>query len=190
MEVVEDRKFEKHDFTEIPLPAGDFENCVFINCNFASADLSERAFADCSFQSCNLSLVKTFKTTLNNIHFTDCKLLGIHFETCSEFLFSVIFSNCLLDLSSFEGRVMKKTRFTACSLKETDFTNSDLSASIFDRCNLDKTIFENSNLEKADFRTALNYSIDPDRNKIKKAQFGLTGLPGLLEKYDIVVKSV
>jgi len=47
--------------------------------------------------------------------------------------------------------------------------------------------FDKTMLEKADFRTAYNYSIDPDNNRIKKAKFSQSGLGGLLHKYDIVI---
>ncbi|MCC6186899.1 MAG: pentapeptide repeat-containing protein, partial [Chitinophagaceae bacterium] len=42
-------------------------------------------------------------------------------------------------------------------------------------------------LEKTDFRSAYNYSIHPERNRIKKAKFAQAGLAGLLQHYDIVI---
>ncbi len=39
-----------------------------------------------------------------------------------------------------------------------------------DNCDLNRAVFDNSILEKADFRTSLNYSIDPELNRIKKAK--------------------
>jgi hypothetical protein len=44
------------------------------------------------------------------------------------------------------------------------------------------------NLKKADLRTAYNYHIDPESNKLKKAKFSLQGLPGLLDKYGIDIE--
>ncbi|WP_262709001.1 pentapeptide repeat-containing protein [Sphingobacterium lumbrici] len=75
--------------------------------------------------------------------------------------------------------------FHTCELKEVDFEQCNLTQSIFDNCNLLNSKFFHSVLEKVDFRTAYNYSIDPDNNKLKKAKFSLIGLPGLLEKYNI-----
>jgi fluoroquinolone resistance protein len=49
-------------------------------------------------------------------------------------------------------------------------------------------IFENTILEKADFRTAYNYTIDPVQNRIKKAKFSVTGIAGLLSRYDIAIE--
>ena len=51
----------------------------------------------------------------------------------------------------------------------------------------DPFISDQTILEKADFRTAKNYSIDPEQNRLKKAKFSLSGVVGLLRKYDIVV---
>jgi fluoroquinolone resistance protein len=53
---------------------------------------------------------------------------------------------------------------------------------------LDRAIFDNTILEKADFRTSFNYSINPERNKMKKSKFSTAGIAGLLDKYDIEVE--
>lgn len=70
-------------------------------------------------------------------------------------------------------------------MKEVDFSNSNLSQSVFENSNLSEAIFENSNLEKADFRTAQNYSIHPENNRIKSAKFSMEGIAGLLYRYGI-----
>ncbi len=51
-----------------------------------------------------------------------------------------------------------------------------------------RTLFENTILDKTDFRTAYNFSIDPSINRMKKARFSVSGLPGLLSKYDIEIE--
>jgi len=90
-----------------------------------------------------------------------------------------------LDYSTFFGTKLMKTKFDKCSLKETDFSEVNLSTSIFSDCDLTGARFLNSNLEKVDFRTAKNYSIDPESNKIKKAKFSVFNLEGLLYKYQL-----
>ena len=82
---------------------------------------------------------------------------------------------------------LKATRFHNCQLKDADFAEADLSAATFDGCDLAGAIFDRSNLEKADFRTARNYRIDPENNRLKKAKFSPLGLAGLLGKYDVVI---
>lgn len=83
---------------------------------------------------------------------------------------------------------MPGTLFKNSHLQETDFAECDLTGSVFENCDLMRAVFENSIMEKADFRTSFNYSIDPERNKMKKAKFSLSGIPGLLEKYNILIE--
>ena len=51
-----------------------------------------------------------------------------------------------------------------------------------------KSYFMDTIAYKTDFTTSYNYSIDPEKNKLKKAIFSKEGLKGLLAKYEIVVK--
>jgi uncharacterized protein YjbI with pentapeptide repeats len=127
-------------------------------------------------------------TSLQNVHFRDCKMLGLRFDDCDPFLFAVGFENCVIDHSSFYNVKLKKTAFINSSLKEADFTGSDLTDAIFDGCDLAAAHFERTNLENADLRTAFNYSIDPEQNYITGALFSLTGIAGLLDKYKIVIQ--
>ncbi len=184
----EDGTFEKIDFTAKALGKGEYDGCTFKHCNFSNTDLSNTDFSDCEFIGCNLSMAKLVKTAFKNIKFKDCKLLGLHFENCSPFLFEVNFDNCLLNLSSFYKMKIIKTTFKDSTLHEVDFTEANLANAIFDNCDLNNAIFSNSIVEKADFRTAYHYSINPETNKIKKAKFSMAGITGLLNQYDIVVE--
>ena len=83
---------------------------------------------------------------------------------------------------------LKNTKFTDCTLHEVDFTETDLSGAKFENCDLRLATFENSILETTDFRTAYNYLIDLEANRISKAKFSTAGLAGLLGKYDIVIE--
>jgi len=184
----EGKTFDKSDFT-VNLPdKGEYDNCRFLNCDYSDADLSGFIFTECEFIACNLSLIKLGKTAFKDVRFKDCKMLGLHFEDCSDFLFQVGFENCQLNLSSFFKRKLKQTSFKNTGLQEVDFTEADLTAAIFDQCDLSNATFDRTNLEKADFRSAFNYSIDPENNRIKKAKFSVAGLPGLLFKYGIDIE--
>ncbi len=186
---IEGKTFEKQDFTQTPLAKGEYEKCTFISCNFSEIDLSAINFSLCEFRSCNLSMVKLPKTTLREVKFKDCKQLGVLFEKCNEFLFSIHLENCLLDHSSFFKLSLKKMKFKNCSLQEVDFSEADLSAAVFENCDLKGATFDKSILERADFRTARNYSFDPEANSIRKAKFSLEGVPGLLNKYGIDIEN-
>ncbi len=82
---------------------------------------------------------------------------------------------------------MKGTTFIDCSLVAVDFMATDITAVHFDNCDLYRAEFDKALANKADFRTSHNYSIDPSRTKIKKAEFTKANLKGLLTKYDIIV---
>jgi len=135
-----------------------------------------------------MSMAALHNTSFNNVSFRSCKLLGLHFDECAKILFSVRFENCVLNLASFYKMNLKKTVFLNTSLQEADFTEADLTSSDFSGCDLTLAVFERTNLEKADFRSSTNYIINPAVNKIKKAKFNLSGLPGLLTSYDIVIE--
>jgi len=182
---ITDQKFEKQDFTGKEFAKADYEGCSFSNCNFSGCDLSNYIFTDCEFNDCNLSSAKTIQTTFGDVKFTACKMMGLHFETCNEFILSVSFENCILSYSSFYKRKVKKIAFASCTMHEVDFTDADLTESIFDKCDLKDAKFENTILEKADLRTAFNYTIDPELNKIKKGKFSFPSAAGLLTKYNI-----
>ncbi len=184
----EDQVFETIDFSPNGLVEKEYEGCTFVNCNFSNADLSNARFIECQFKGCNLSMAKMIKTVLNDVSFRDCKMLGLNFEHCSEFLLTVKMENCTLDLSSFFKRKLKNTHFKNCSLKEVDFIEADLTSSVFDSCDMSGAKFENTILEKADLATSYNYTIDPEMNRVKKAKFSLAGVAGLLAKYDIVIE--
>jgi fluoroquinolone resistance protein len=193
---IEEKTFDKIDFTQTPLSKGEYEYCIFLNCNLSYADLSDIKFLECEFSGCNLSLVKLTQTALSGIRFKDCKMLGLSFGDCNEFGFVIKLDNCVLDRSSFvntssplKKRVkLKQTVFKNSQLYEVDFTECDLSSSLFENCDLTGAIFKDTILEKADFRTAYNYSIDPELNRIKKAKFSRSGIAGLLDKYDIEIE--
>ncbi|RYY59785.1 MAG: pentapeptide repeat-containing protein, partial [Chitinophagaceae bacterium] len=133
----------------------------------------------------NLMMAKTAGTAFRGVEFMNCKLLGIRFETCDPFLFSVGFRKCILNLAGFFKMKMKKTIFTDCAMHEVDFSGTDLTQAVFTNCDLHNSVFENSILAKADLRTSINYTIDPEKNQVKKMKVSQDGLGGLLRKYDL-----
>jgi len=72
-------------------------------------------------------------------------------------------------------------------MQEANFEESDLTGSIFADCDLTRTLFSNTILYETDFTSAYNFSIDPEKNKMKKAKFSVMGLQGLLEKYSLQI---
>ncbi len=170
------------------LQSGAYENCIFNGRDFANEDLCGYKFADCTFNRCNFSMAKLSGTAFRDVKFKDCKMLGLRFDRCHPFGLSFSFDGCQLNHSSFYKMKIKRTVFNDSQLKETDFTEADLTNAVFDHCNLMNAVFDRTILEKADFRTAYDYTIDPETNRIKKARFSALGLAGLLGKYDIDIE--
>lgn len=177
--------YDKQDFPDATLPKETYEQCTFRNLILENADLSDCKFIDCVFENCNLSLAKLQRTLIRDVQFLHCKMLGLQFDTCNPFGLSLRFEHCQLQHASFYTVNISKTVFRKCGLTETDFTQADMSGVLLEDCDLSGAVFEHTKLEKADFRSAINYQIDPDKNSIRHAKFSITGLPGLLARYQI-----
>lgn len=187
MKLIESQNFEKNDFTVKRPEKAEYDHCTFMNCNFYESDISDTTFSVCTFENCDFSLARCMNAVFNDVRFINCKLLGLHFDSCNPLLLSVYFDKCLIRISSFYKLKLKKTQFIHCNLQEADFTDADLSGAIFDNCDLQGALFENTNLEKADLYSSYNYSIDPEKNRIRKARFSRAEVIGLLIKYDIEI---
>lgn len=183
-----DKTYEKVAFFNDRLNNREFDGCVFRNCDFSGTMFFECAFLDCEFIDCNLAMAKLPATSLKTVAFRECKLLGIRFDECDDFLFATGFADCVLDYSWFSRKKMPKTRFDSCSLKGVNFENTDLTAAVLDNCNLEEAVFDETNLTGADLSSAYHFRIDPELNTIKKAKFSISGIPGLLDKYDIKIE--
>ncbi|MGI4738594.1 MAG: pentapeptide repeat-containing protein [Janthinobacterium lividum] len=176
------------DATRLLALGRDLEQHHFINCDLSEASLAGLRFEDCRFERCNLTTAKLGGAALQNVAFADCKLLGVAFGACQDLLFSVHFDYCQLRYASFSGKKLAGTRFAHCVLAETDFTNADLSGATFAECDLTGTIFHDTRLVGTDFTTATGFSLDPEANVLTGARFALAGLPGLLDKYGLVIE--
>jgi uncharacterized protein YjbI with pentapeptide repeats len=140
------------------------------------------------FINCDLSLAKIRPVVFCDVQLKDCKMLGLQFDTANEYGLNFSFDHCTLDNSSFTNTKIKSTLFQHSQLREVDFTNCDLSESTFLQCDLHHAIFDSSNLEKVDFRTSFHYSIDPQRNKLKKSMHAYPALLGLLDHIELIIE--
>ncbi len=180
--------FTQNDFTKTPVAGIEFDDCEFVDCNFSGSNLSDTDFLECRFVNCNFVMAKTSNTGFKDAIFRGCKLMGLDFSVCSDFLFQVNFEQCQLDYALFGKKKMKKTRFVNCSVKEADFSETILSEANFEKSDLSGASFQYCNLEKTDFRSAINFTIDPEHNRMKGARFSAYSLAGLLGKYGLNIE--
>ncbi|MGB0930245.1 MAG: pentapeptide repeat-containing protein [Chitinophagales bacterium] len=78
--------------------------------------LLEVNFAECVFEHCDFSMTNLANTTLREVEFKDCKLLGTRFEDCNAFLLKMGFRDCQMNLSSFNQLQLKQTVFGLLSI--------------------------------------------------------------------------
>jgi len=166
----------------------EWEQCLFVDCHFAEADLRHKRFIDCRFERCNLALATLTGAGLQNVHFAECKLTGVQFAACQDMLFGVGFDQCQLHYASFAGKKLRGTRFQNCSCAEADFTQADLTNASFEQTTLSRAIFDHTQLNGADFTTATDFQIDPETNPLRQARFTVAGLVGLVSKYGVVIE--
>ena len=181
-------EYSKIDFSKTKIKKGEYDNCTFIKCNFEGIHASNIQFVECEFIECNFSNAIVKDTAFKDVNFINCKMIGVKFNECDPFLLQFTFSYCQLNFSSFYQLKIPNTKFINCNLQEVDFTETDLSNTFLDSCDLKLAIFERTNLEKTDFRTAFNFNINPENNRLKHARFSKGNLLGLLLEYKIVVE--
>lgn len=174
-------------FNRFPQDISEFSNYAFNDCDLSQLDLTSKEFIDCTFINCDFSMAIIEHAVFSRVKFIGCKLIGLDFSRCSKYVFSVSFSESILDYCLFHKKKMKKTEFNKCSMKEMTFIECELTNSKFDDCDLTRTLFEKCNLEKSDFSTAYNYELIPSENNIKKAKFAYPGVMGLLRWLDIEI---
>ena len=183
-----DQNFSSIFYLEEDIKYKEFENCTFTNCDFTSCTFQSVTFLDCNFFDCNFNNTKVNYVSLRGVFFTNCNFTAVNFAMTDQVIYDFHFKDCLLDYAQFYALKLKKMQFINCSMVAVDFMQSDLTEALFDNCNLRLAVFSDTIANKTDFSTSYDFTIDPERNKLKKAQFSTDGLKGLLGKYDIIIK--
>jgi fluoroquinolone resistance protein len=186
--VLEDETLTTANLLERSADILEFVRCTFIACDLQGPWCAGRTFVECTFRDCDLSLADLDRTALQEVTYERCKLVGARFDRCHTFLLSVSFAQCILDLASFHGLKLKGTRFLGCRMRESDLSDADLSNASFAESDLGAALFDGTVLEGADLRSAVHYSIDPTRNRLRKARFSAEGLSGLLDRTGIIIE--
>lgn len=183
-----DKTYKNTIFGAYEIQRKEFENCTFDNCDFTQANFSGTLFIDCTFYECNFKEAKIGHVGFRNALFNHCNFTSVNFAMTDQVIHEFHFNTCLLDYAQFYALKLKKITFTNCSMVSVDFMQTDLSETLFDNCNLRLAVFTDANCEKADFYTSHDFTIDPEKTKLKRAIFSSEGIKGLLTKYNLVIK--
>jgi len=184
---IADQEFKDEFYLDADIKFKEFENCTFHFCDFTDCTFQTVTFVDCNFFDCNFKDTKINYVSLRGVWFTKCNFTAVNFAMTDQVIYEFHFKDCLLDYSQFYALKLKKMQFINCSMIAVDFMGSDLTEVLFDNCNLRRAVFIDTIANKADFSTSYDFTIDPEKNKLKKAIFSTNGLKGLLQKYDIVI---
>ncbi|MEO8582492.1 MAG: pentapeptide repeat-containing protein [Flavitalea sp.] len=87
-----------------------------------------------------------------------------------------------------ENEYVFKKAFEKINYSKQHLLKGEYEQCRFDQCDFKDASFEHTILEKANLRISINYSIDPEANKITQAKLSLDGLPGLLTKYKLDIE--
>ncbi len=179
-----DKSYKGEHFKKCPQI---FVNCTFDACQFDSA--RQVQFCDCTFINSNLNLVNIEGARFQGVTFKECKLVGLGFHTCERKFFSIRCEKSILLSCNFSEMKMKQAYFQACKLKECHFNQTQLMKANFSQADLSETFFHHCDLTQADFRGAINYSINPLTNTLKKAHFSPMEALSMLSFFDIQVEN-
>lgn len=186
-----DKNFAKLEGTYAEINRIEFENCTFSNCDFSDASFLSCRFIDCQFEHCNLSNTQFTTSKMNEVSFSDCKILGVDWTQLAwpnlALSSPIAFSNCLLDHSSFYGLELAELRITYCKCHEVDFREANLSHGDFSFSDFSYSQFGKTKLSHANFEEAFHYNIDVFNNKINGARFSRDEALSLLDSLDIEI---
>ena len=123
-----------------------------------------------------------------DILFEESKIVGAEFHKCDKTFFSIRLEKSIVMVCNFSELKMKRTSFCGSKVKECYFNDTQLSESDFTKTDLEGTLFHHCDLSKADFRGAVNYSINPQSNVMKKAIFSAPEALALLTFFYIKIE--
>jgi fluoroquinolone resistance protein len=183
----EETKFEKLNITDSKVVKIEFYNCSFVSCLFTKTIFENCVFEKCTFTNCDLSVVKFSGSAFIDVGFSESKMLGIDWALAQKPI-SVNFDKCLLNDSIFYRMDLRSSQIKKCVAHNADFEEANLSKSECCQTDFLNSKFNGANLSFSDFAGAINYSINPNNTKIKKAKFSLPEAVSLLDAWDIIIE--
>jgi len=184
----EDQKFHNLKNAQADLRSKTFSQCTFVNCDFTESNFTDSKFTECKFTQTNLSLATLDGFKLQDVRFSESKLVGVDFTRCNTFLFEINFHGCVLSGCNFSSLKLPGTSFKECTVKECDFVDADLTGSNFFKSNLKGSLFHHTNLSKVNLVDAKDFSINPETNKLEKAKVSLTEAVVLMEYLGLIIE--
>lgn len=170
-----------------------FESCQFKQCKFTDLIFRHTKFIECDFELCDLALAKFPSSKFSEVSFKDSKLIGINWTEMSwplvKLTSPLYFYGSNLSHSSFFGLDLPHLIIEECKAHDVDFREANLSHASFVGTDLLNSLFLHTNLNAADFTNAVNYTINPNENRITNAHFSFPDVIALLNHFGIKMKN-
>lgn len=181
-----EQSFEKLNLKDQKYIHVEFYKCSFASCIFTKSLFENCVFEKCSFSGCDLSVAKFSGSSFIDVKFIDSKLIGIDWTLVQKPI-SVNFTKCILNESTFYKMDLRSAEITECIAHNSDFENTNLTKADCRKTDFLNAKFSEADLSYADFTEAINYSINPNNTKIKKAKFSLPEAVSLLDAWDVYI---
>ena len=174
------------------LENAEFEDCVFDHCRWVGTRVQNCRFNACTFDHCNFSGVVFSFTTMKdawllNSAFRSMAWGGLQGKSGVFQPFGKI-KNCAFRYNDFSGMALNGFDWTGAELQQCTFDDTRLAGASFYGVRLGGTRFTRCDLQKADLRTAEEYAIDLETNKLKGARFSFPDVVRLLDGTGIVIE--
>ena len=180
------RSFSTQAEGETPPPAPwtghTFESCRFEGITFGEMDWRNARFENCTFLHCNLTGVRWTGARLHGVLFEECVLDKLRWNTLTTLFLSIELKHCQATFGDWSDMDLNRTGFQESNLTGCDFSGADARHVDWSGSKLTEVIFHGTDLREGDFRTALDWTIDPSENKVRDTRFSRHGLQGLVSR--------
>jgi uncharacterized protein YjbI with pentapeptide repeats len=183
----EDAHFADLDCGGLDLAGKGFRQCRFERVRLAEANLEGCTFDDCEIEACDLTMARVDKAAFREVRFRRSKLMGIDWSGVRGIAFSVSFEGCTLSHSTFADLKMQGAVIRDCKAHEVAFMGVDLSKALFAGTDLHGARFMDTVLVDTDLSEAVNYSISPQQNRLRRTKFSEEAVLALASELGVIV---
>jgi uncharacterized protein YjbI with pentapeptide repeats len=134
-----------------------------------------------------MSMLQVTDSRFIDARFERSKMLGIDWTRAAR-PHGIAFQSCNISHSVFVELGLKGLELVESVAREVDFSGTNLTKAQLSQTDFLGSRFVHTDLSGADLSRAVNYSIDPTVNRIKKAVFSLPEAMSLLSAFDIVLR--
>jgi len=189
-----DAELVELDEADARLSGAYLEDVRVARCTLPRLALAGCELFACTFTDCDLSMLSLLDTSLREVRFIGCRLVGIDWTVAAWPSISsgdtVAFERCTLDVGTFAGLDLRDTTLTGSSAREVDFADAVLCGADLSGTDLTSATFNHTDLRGADLTGATNAAINFASNRIAGARFDVTGALALLAPLGIEIATL